>query len=196
MIFSLLFIAWHNPERMDEAYFPINSCGAAALVICLNQVDPESNFSISDFHRAMGSKGDQTSLLDLKQLAEELGYGALGIKSRTHSSESFSEIPAILPVSTRDRKTHFIAAVGSRPEELLIVDFPGMPRWVPISHLKEKLFWDGTMLLVGEREEISNKGWQLRGSQILFWALSLGLAYVSLQLIRRLLLARPKSQPA
>lgn len=141
--------------RAQTGSAPDQRCAANSLTACLLSLGVRTH-SIDELDAICGRKGDQTSLADCAATARKLGLVAAGIAWRVPSQAKLSDAPAILPIALPGGRRHFVAAVGARHSELLIVDFPFNPKWVAWQSLREDWGWDGTMLHIARDQQELN----------------------------------------
>lgn len=135
-------------DSHGEASLPINTCGAASLAVCLRMQDKSP--TIYELDKALGGKGDRSTLLDLKREAERRGFWADCVRiDNDYPPVPFKSASAILPIVTEQGLSHFVAAIANNDDLWLIVDYPNAPQWVNTQSLRDKHRWDGTILYVG-----------------------------------------------
>ncbi len=133
-----------------------NCCGPYTLQLCLESL------SCSDAARQVADilpcTDQQVSLADIKRCATRLGLYAIAIQWTEKIPElRLGEAPAVLPIVLGNGRRHFVAALRVSPHrELLIVDFPGSPQWVPEEALRTAYRWDGTFLYIVKNQGVMN----------------------------------------
>ncbi|MBX3442568.1 MAG: DUF1559 domain-containing protein [Planctomyces sp.] len=122
-----------------------NRCGARALAVCAATCGVTS--SIFELDLRAGSKGAQTSLLDLTRAAEATGLHTLAIEWNPRLDVSTQwTCSGILRVLSKRGEGHFVAVHACDRGRMLILDFPRQLEWVEAAVLRDRWQWDGTIL--------------------------------------------------
>lgn len=149
-IVTICCIASTNPVE-DSTSGNIDRCGANALAVCLRAVGMSA--LPSEIDRLTGERGEETSLLELKQAARLLHASTEGQRwSTAIPSSALERSPAIVPVALPSGQRHFLALVASDETRYLVVDFPDGVYWIGDRDLRKNVKWDGTALHVALNE--------------------------------------------
>lgn len=122
-------------------------CGMYSLYLCAALAGKE--VPLDDIRRTLPAVGEDDSLDELRTAAEKIGLttraaewpGAAPLFRK-------GEAAAILPVVATNGRRHFVAAVESRGDQLLVVDFPAPARWMFAEQLREHAGWNDVALVV------------------------------------------------
>jgi hypothetical protein len=121
----------------------LNRCGPIALQVCATVSGRTTG--AREIDEIMARDGHEWSLEELQSCARQLGLYTLAVKWRRVPLSI--EAPAIIRIRAPGGN-HFISLVGRKADDVLIVDPPFDPSWVPISRLESELAWDGYALHV------------------------------------------------
>ncbi len=129
-----------------------NRCGPYSLLLCLASLGEP--IDQGRFDELLPDDGRKSSLIELRNAAERLGFSAHGVRwERDIPDLPHGKAAAVIPVIWRDGRRHFIAVTESQGERFRIVDFPNPPRWIAVEVLRSGLSWDGTALVIATDRE-------------------------------------------
>lgn len=132
-----------------------NRCGAYCLQLCAQLVENPSTCE-QVFAQLPGRSGPW-SLTELDQAALDMDLESVAVRSRLSGPPlPFDPLrPAIIRVFVGGRE-HFVVLAGSSGDQVLAVDFPHAPRWIPEQDLVNRAHWDGTCLFIAaERSDLA-----------------------------------------
>ena len=142
---AILTMLFSPPEQGSDA----DICGVRALSACaavlgdLHEVDALDAFA--------GRHAADTSFADLKTAAQAVRLNAIGLDwKNANPSVDLKRTPAVLRIYLDNGAPHFIAAVGSDAERVLLIDWPASPHWMKWTELRQTWRWDGMALHVAK----------------------------------------------
>jgi len=123
----------------------LNCCGPFALQVCA--LVAGGDVSHDRVLQLVPISEDGCSLDDLDYAAQALGLRTLALRWQGELPKSPFP-PAVIPVVNRRGVRHFVAMLAREGDQVLVVDAPHRPVWVPIESLHSSLKWDGHALHV------------------------------------------------
>lgn len=140
-------------------------CGVRALSACAAVLGDLHD--IDALNAWAGRHAADTSFADLKKAAEIAQLEALGVDwNAVNPASDLSKAPAVLRIYLDDGAPHFIAAVGSDAERVLLIDWPASPHWMTWAELRQTWRWDGMALHVAkehhaleELQSLTSRAW-------------------------------------
>lgn len=125
----------------------INRCGPLSLQACANSLGvPVGERDIAEY---LPKDGAETSFRELISAANNLGLATAAIQWADRPV-MLHRAPAILAVKLKGLP-HFVAAVATRGDQVLIIDFPDAA-WMDLEVLRNEYYWDGKALHIARSE--------------------------------------------
>lgn len=120
-------------------------CGPSSLAVCLTSL--QQDVLDSDVSSMITTDQGVSSLLQLKQAAEQLGFQVTAIKWRAAPRDfEFGSTPAIVQVQAVGNRKHFVALLECRDGEMCVVDYPRRMHWISAAVFREQFRWNGVAL--------------------------------------------------
>ncbi|MBA3312342.1 MAG: DUF1559 domain-containing protein [Planctomycetaceae bacterium] len=152
LILTLACLVDTEPIGQPVPEYGVNRCGPHALFLCAAAIGRGVTFE--RLEAVLPDNAKESSLEDLRSAAARLGLAAKGARW-PHRTPFFTrgDTAAVIPVSTRDGRRHFLAVIESRAGQFLVIDFPRSPEWRSESNLREYAGWDGSALVVASNQD-------------------------------------------
>ncbi len=138
-------------------------CGARCLLVAARAIGRDTR--LEEVDQLLPDFESHASVSELEAAAHQLGL----VTSAMHWEMRLPTLRnsvAILPIAGRDGARHFVVALKSDGEHVLLLDFPHEPGWLRTSELVSRWHWDGNAMHLAansadlsELQPSSGRGW-------------------------------------
>lgn len=138
-------------------------CGARCLLVAARAIGRDTR--LEEVDQLLPDFESHASVSELEAAAHQLGL----VTSALHWEMRLPPLRdsvAILPIAGRDGARHFVVALKSDGEHVLLLDFPHEPGWLHTSELVSRWNWDGNAMHLAassadllELQPVSRRGW-------------------------------------
>ncbi len=146
----ILFTTTHLDDTQDvDGWSSLNRCGPLALQVCCKSIGkPVKDAEMS---KLLPRDGKEVTIGQLRSAAEQIGVQTFACRWSKQSDGLIvsRDSPAIIPIThPSSGSLHFVVAIHSFEDRILVADFPSAPKWITNDELVSQYKWDGTALYV------------------------------------------------
>lgn len=125
-------------------------CGPVAMWLLMESLDV--GMPLDEIISAMPRQGRDSTFAELAAFAESRYLNCRAVEWHEVPPFTETECPAIIPITTADRRLHFISLLAAQDGAVKIQSFPNGPRWITETRLRQELGWDGSALHVARHQ--------------------------------------------
>lgn len=120
-------------------------CGPRCLLVAARASG--CDISLAEIDHLLPDFERHVSVAELEMAARKLRLSTLAVRWNDQLP-TLAGSTAILPISDREGRRHFVVALQSDGEHVLLLDFPHEPGWLKTSDFVSRWHWDGNALHV------------------------------------------------